>query len=133
MKKKSIFILSIILCLSLVIPTFAMEFDNVFYKNINSYEAFDEFKMTDEEYKIYKKAVEQYDAVVFYDKLMSAFIDQYGEEGGSPAHYPDNYAGAYINDDGKLVIQIKKDNDLKLLYNDILNDYDIIDLDELKK
>lgn len=133
MKKKLTFILSIILCLSLIIPTFAIGPDDIYYTNTNSNAEFDTLKMTDEEYKIYQKAVDQYDAVVFYDRLMSAFIEQYGEKGGSPARYPDSYSGAYINDNGKLVIQIKKAEDLSILSKEVFNEYDIVDLNEIKK
>ena len=53
------------------------------------------------------KSAEQYDAVVLYDNLIHSFITTFGEKDGQPGSYPDNYAGAYVNSDGKLVIQVK--------------------------
>ena len=73
--------------------------------------------------EIYKKAQVQYDAVIFYDELINTFIEKYGEKDGQPVRYPDDYAGAYINDSGKLVVQVTKTSDHKISGTDSIKDY----------
>jgi hypothetical protein len=123
MKRRIVFLLSLILCLSFPIYSIAMGSEHVLNTIDNTATAFDTLKMTNEELEIYKKAQDQYDAVIFYDKLVSAFMDKYGEIDGQPARYPDNYAGAYISDRGKLVVQITKINDHKISGTDSIKDY----------
>jgi hypothetical protein len=100
----------------------------------NNTTIFDVNKLTLEELEIYQKAIAQYDAVVFYDKMISSFIDKNGEKDGQPAYYPENYAGAYINDDGKLIILVTAPNDSKKSRSDRLEYYSgYVNLQEIKK
>lgn len=123
MKRRVTFLLSLILCLSFSIYSIATGSEHVLNTIDNTATVFDTLKMTNEELEIYKKAQAQYDAVIFYDKLISAFMDKYGEKDGQPARYPDNYAGAYISDSGTLVVQITKTNDHKISGTDSIKDY----------
>ena len=96
MKRRVTFLLSLILCLSFSIYSIATGSEHVLNTIDNTATVFDTLKMTNEELEIYKKAQAQYDAVIFYDKLISAFMDKYGEKDGQPARYPDNYGSMSI-------------------------------------
>jgi hypothetical protein len=60
------------------------------------------------ELEYFLKAKAQTNAILAYNEMMSAFASIFGEKDGFPARYPDSYAGAYLNDDAQLVIQINK-------------------------
>lgn len=74
-----------------------------------------DYLKTDEESTVYGKALAQYDGVVINDRLNAYFEKEYGEKDGQPASYPYNFAGTYIDNDGKLVIQISGDINQELL------------------
>ena len=67
----------------------------------------DKSSLTHEELALHEKMYNQYNAVMLYNSLVTAFVERYGEMGGYPAAYPDSYAGAYLDDNGKLIIQVK--------------------------
>lgn len=69
--------------------------------------AFDPIIMSAEEAAIYEKALAQYDGVIINDRLMAAFAEKYGNDGGWPKRYPDNFAGTYLDENGQLVIQVR--------------------------
>ncbi len=71
--------------------------------------------VSEEKEGTYGSSLAQYEAAIIYDKLIEAFIKEFGKNDGYPAGYPHNYAGTYIDDYGKLVIQISGNIDIKLL------------------
>lgn len=134
MKKSLAFILSLVLCIGFSFSFSILAPDNDLSANNFTSTVFDTDKMTMEELEFYKKSIAQYDAVIVYDELIGSFIDQYGNKDGLPANYPENYAGAYINDHGKLVIQISNTNNQSITYAKLLNEYSShIDLNEIKE
>ena len=128
MRRRPILLLLAVVCLGFVVFCIAADSGHIL-KSTDT--VCDSQKITSEEHK---KAPPQYDAVVFYDNLISAFMAKYGEKDGQPAHYPDNYAGAYINDDGKLVIQVAASYDREMLNTDALKEYaGYVDLQKIKE
>lgn len=85
----------------------------------------DSSEIDEKESTTYGKALEQYDGVIINDRLMTAFNKKYGVRDGKTERYPDNFAGTYINDNGKLVIQISRDIDTKLLNEEYSSYVDI--------
>jgi Trypsin. len=128
MKKGLIALLSIVLLISAMFSLMASA-HNPNESGLNT-----QF-MTEEELVIYERSLRQYDAVIYYDEMISTFFDEYGEKSGQPACYPERYAGAYINDEGKLVIQIAIDLESELLtFDDLYNEYAMyVDLEAIKE
>ncbi|SCZ05276.1 chymotrypsin family serine protease [Alkaliphilus peptidifermentans] len=127
-------LLLLVLCLSFAFSFFVVAHENDLDVVDNTSIVLDIHKMTTEELEFYEKSIAQYDAVIFYDKLISSFIDLYGEKDGQPARYPENYAGAYVNDDGKLVIQISSTDDQNIINAQVLHDYSVgVDLNKIKE
>lgn len=134
MKKGLVFLLSLLLCLGTTFSSFVVASEYDLLTSYNTSTVLDTHKMTIEELELYEKSIAQYDAVIVYDKLINSFIDQYGEIDGQPACYPENYAGAYINDGGKLVIQITNAVDRIIPNAQVLQDYSVrIDLNKTKE
>ena len=121
MKRKYIYLL-IVLCL---VMTYIIYTNVDTDKEDGAVQKLNSLKMTEEESTVYGKALAQYDGVIINDRLMTAFKKKYGVKDGKTERYPDNFAGTYINDNGKLVIQISSDIDTKLLNEEYSSYVDI--------
>ncbi len=129
MKKKYIYLL-IVLCLVMTYIIYAYVDTD---KESVTMPEHDPLKMTEEEKTVYGKALAQYEGAIINDRLITYFKKEYGERDGHPSSYPYNFAGTYLNDDGKLVIQISGNIDTELLneeYSSYVNVKSIKDNDE---
>lgn len=129
MKKRILaIILAIVLCMSLLTITFPNESANS--ASLAAHDGFDCERMA----AFYERMVAQHDAVVFYDRMMESFFVEFGERNGRPARFPENYAGAYVDDDGNLVIQITNNERSRTFVEDNLILYSrFVDFEELRR
>ena len=126
MKKFVAFLLSLAIITSLASSALAMQPS---LDDVGRLPQMDTSSFTDAELKVYEKAINQYDAVILYNHLITAFIEKFGYSAGTPECYPDIYAGAYIDDDGKLVIQVTSQNELNKYFSSYVDINAIIDSD----
>jgi hypothetical protein len=127
MKRRIFTLFLLILCL----VTSSVAYANVDLEmEYGALPALDPLKMSEEELEIYKQALAQYDGAIINDRLMTAFKEEFGEKDGFPARYPDDFAGTYLDESGKLVIQISSDNNTKLINSDYSS---YIDINKIKE
>lgn len=75
----------------------------------------------EEEKTTYGKSLTQYEGAIINDRLITYFKKEFGEKDGYPSSYPYNFAGTYLDNDGKIVIQISGDIDTELLNEEYSN------------